>query len=1001
MCHADEHILHRSRCCTRCRISYTGRTGVHIHLCEGPVQGDLQPQGVLGTTKSPAPICSARHELTLQVSERERLPPPPGGPFGWLVPLWTTSNKTLIEKCGLDAFFFLRYLRVQLKIFLPAACITLPILLPLNTTGGGKREALYRQSFSNVDGHNASRLWMHLICAVSFIAWVCYCVFHEFAGYIRIRQTYLTSPQHRLRASATTVLVSGIPPRWRTLAALNGLFDVLPGGIHTIWVNRDYSELAKKIAYRGEIAANLEYAETALIKQCYKNDKKIADQEGRKPSTQQLSTGGISTGAHTKTSHGMQDVSKPQSPGIAAGHGLDGTDDGRSTSVPFGREETQSQMEVEEPRPQEGISKLWHILRHDTSLYLPSPQPHASDDSGYPPIADQHEKTRSKNKTLGENEYPVAFNTGCDEDQDNEAEWRRFVSPADRQTTRLPVLSWLPSIPFVGQKVDSIYWYRRELARLNLEIETDQSNADKYPYMNSAFIQFSNQAAAHICCQSLIHHLPQAMTPRIVEISPNDVLWDNLSMTWWERYLRVSITLISCAALIVLYAFPVAFTGLLSNIDTIAKVTPGLGWLADLPGPFKSGIQGLLPQLILIVLLLLIPVIFRALIHQQGVPTGNAKEKGVQAWFFAFLFIQVFFVVTLSTGLLPFLQQFQNNPTELFRSLATSIPPAANYFFSYLTVTALNNSASNLLQPVGLLSWLVLARVQDSTAREKWSRQTEPNTITWGSFFPLFTNFAAIGLVYSITAPLIQVFMLLIFGLFTIVYRYNILFVYRSTNDTGGLLFPVALNQMFTGLYILEICLIGLFFSVQDGNTFRCIPQAAIMIVVLVGTVLFQWQLSVVFEPLFRYLPITLEDDAVVRDEQWAKAEAEGKHRVRVDIGKAQRTLGDDLYANYADELEDLSPDERQAAVRSAFQPEALRATRPVIWIPRDPLGVSDDEIRRAGKMSTVMIENADGVKEEKTHIWMSNEGATLDAKGRVEFSAPPPDFSSRDLIVL
>ena len=51
--------------------------------------------------------------------------------------------------------------------------------------------------------------------------------------------------------------------------------------------------------------------------------------------------------------------------------------------------------------------------------------------------------------------------------------------------------------------------------------------------------------------------------------------------------------------------------------------------------------------------------------------------------------------------------------------------------------------------------------------------------------------------------------------------------------------------------------------------------------------------------------------------------------------------------------------------------------------------------------MSTVTVGGANGVEEQKTHIWMSNEGAMLDAKGRADFSAPPPDFSSQNLILL
>ena len=349
--------------------------------------------------------------------------------------------------------------------------------------------------------------------------------------------------------------------------------------------------------------------------------------------------------------------------------------------------------------------------------------------------------------------------------------------------------------------------------------------------------------------------------------------------------------------------------------------------------------------------------------------------------------------------------------------------------------------------------------------------------------------------------------------MFWIVYRYNVLYVYQFRNDTGGLLFPVAVNQLFVGLYVMQLCLVGFFFITEDaaGNVV-CFPQAIIMIVVLASTILFHWLMNWAFDPLFQYLPITLEDEAVMRDEEFARAQAgkfaplrqgdgvederdiqdvlaereqreedaedkaeeqerryieehrrsrressqhgtttaythntgrdsyhapnaEGsrtswkndrwrraptvatdklRHLARAEQSEkpvadpkaadvqttkaqkdveAQRTVGDVLFSGFAAELDDLTPEERDLLVRYAFQHTALRAKRPVVWIPRDKLGVSDDEIKRAKKMSTVEM--------GKTNIWMSNEGVALNGRGKVVFRRSPPDFSNVDLIVL
>lgn len=97
------------------------------------------------------------------------------------------------------------------------------------------------------------------------------------------------------------------------------------------------------------------------------------------------------------------------------------------------------------------------------------------------------------------------------------------------------------------------------------------------------------------------------------------------------------------------------------------------------------------------------------------------------------------------------------------------------------------------------------------------------------------------------------------------------IYVSYAKAETNGLVFPKAINQLFTGLYFLQLCLIGLFFLQEDRE---CVPHAIIMIVTTVFTVLYQFVLNRAFGPLFTYLPITFEDEAVQRDEEFQRAQA-------------------------------------------------------------------------------------------------------------------------------
>lgn len=127
------------------------------------------------------------------------------------------------------------------------------------------------------------------------------------------------------------------------------------------------------------------------------------------------------------------------------------------------------------------------------------------------------------------------------------------------------------------------------------------------------------------------------------------------------------------------------------------------------------------------------------------------------------------------------------------------------------------------------------------------------------------------GLVYSVIAPLMLIFMLITFGLFWIVIKNNLLYVVRTGNvDGGGLFFPNAINQLFTGLYFMEICLVGLFFLVRnvDGMV-ACKAQGIIMVIVLVLTALYQIWLANNFAGLYTYAPVRLDSDAARREKDW------------------------------------------------------------------------------------------------------------------------------------
>ncbi|KAI8723516.1 hypothetical protein NCS52_00207400 [Fusarium sp. LHS14.1] len=1167
---------------------------------------------------------------TYLVPERERTEPPPRTVVGMLKTLWHYSDREVIEKCGLDAYFFLRYLKTLLIIFIPICGIVMPILIPINYVGGrGKNidikdddasrnetipTGLDTLAWGNVSSKNTSRYGAHLLMAILVVIWVCWVFFFELRVYIKVRQDYLTSAEHRLRASATTVLVNSIPGKWLSEEALMGLFDVFPGGIRNVWINRDLSTLLDKVKDRNKIHLMLEQAETDLIKAAKKaqlkrkqsqekkerkemklgamSKKEKAERNAREDAEAQrvaMSAEGMNAGdkhdvPHTidagvresryeilnqASANSTEEEDKASSKGFKVpllgdplakvGHGIMGvvskagnnvedtlettngfmglnqTNDNRAPSRSSDRyrvrpsvdeddnrisaSETlrqnnnnsrntyrvsvESTAEMNPKRSREPIglggntvrklenpediyttkdSKWWQFWKPPPGAYT-SPVPQGAAAAAYKQLREDNKKTLWQNikyslpfvKPEVEEEpieYPLAYNPDYTEEQDQPAVWEKYLKKKNRPSHRLPLfgVNWLFGVPFVTKKVDTIYWCREELARLNLEIEEDQKHPERFPLMNSAFIQFNHQVAAHMACQSVIHHVPKQMAPRMNEISPKDVVWDNMAFTWWQEWIRSAMVFVLVAAMVFLWAIPVAWTAALSQLDQLIQDNEWLHFLKDNPTVHNiaKAVAGVLPAVVLGLLLFLIPIILDFLASFKGAKTGSQKVEFVQVFYFVFLFIQVFLIVSIASFFAASFDELVNNVKQLQTAkavldlLATNLPSASNYFFSYMILQAMSTSSGTLLQIGTLVMWYVIAKILDSTARNKWSRNTKLNQVKWGAFFPIYTNFACIALIYCVIAPLISIFAIITFGLLWFAQRYAMLYVTRFEHDTGGVLYPRAINQTFTGIYFMELCIAGLFFIAKDeNNKSACTAHGVVMIVVLILTILYQVLLNYSFSPLFRYLPITFEDEAVLRDEAFQRAQdrrlglleedelleetedeqekthkpetsqdiemrkfgsirrpvkqvgtwaRDGGHQIRKlatggkskdknkraseyrrqhrqkDI-EAQRAIGEALFGGIHDEIEDLTPDERDALVRHAFQHEALRARRPTVWLPRDDLGVSDDEIRRT--------------QEYSENIWISNEGTALDSKVRVVYGRAPPDFSEVDLINL
>lgn len=169
---------------------------------------------------------------------------------------------------------------------------------------------------------------------------------------------------------------------------------------------------------------------------------------------------------------------------------------------------------------------------------------------------------------------------------------------------------------------------------------------------------------------------------------------------------------------------------------------------------------------------------------------------------------------------------------------------------------------------------------------------------------------AAAALSYTCIAPLILIFACAGMTFVRIIYRYNILYVFDSEMDSLGLFYPNALIHLIVGLYLAEICMIGLF------ALKLAFPPMVLMLIFLIITGLVHLSLRDSISPLLENLPQTLSLEEELQQEE--KAAAEARMQDAAESGQA----GGGTAASYFDteqnfgeeEMEDAPSDEEDHA---------------------------------------------------------------------------------------
>ena len=188
-----------------------------------------------------------------------------------------TKEPELVDKVGLDAIAFLRFLRLLRWLFFSIALITCAVLIPINITQSihNDPDATQRDGLSILTIRDVKGNWLFVHVGVTYLITVLIMVFvnYHWKQMVRLRQQWFRSPEYLQSFYARTLAVTRVPKKFQSDEGIAAIFQSVqvPYPTTSVHIGRKVGRLPELIEYHNDTVRKLE----AVLVQ-YLNGGKIA-----------------------------------------------------------------------------------------------------------------------------------------------------------------------------------------------------------------------------------------------------------------------------------------------------------------------------------------------------------------------------------------------------------------------------------------------------------------------------------------------------------------------------------------------------------------------------------------------------------------------------------------------------------------------------------------------------------------------------------------------------
>ncbi|ODN77914.1 hypothetical protein L202_05019 [Cryptococcus amylolentus CBS 6039] len=459
-----------------------------------------------------------------------------------------------------------------------------------------------------------------------------------------------------------------------------------------------------------------------------------------------------------------------------------------------------------------------------------------------------------------------------------------------------------------GTKKDAIDYYAKEIKHLRDKIDAKRAAIDslirkerharkakggkgvvsRVEGENYGFVTFKTIAEAHRIARAHRGKLKELFGASLqLAPMPHDIVWENISKEPAELGTRRTFGWGLIAIICFFNTIPLLVVSLLANLSALTVYVTFLESWKDAGnwGNWTfSLVSGILPSAVAAIFGYLLPLVIRRVSRYQGAPTRSRLDRAVVARYFSFMIISNLFIFSLlgvvyaaiarvvvqigkHQSFSTIIKGFDDIPDQIQGTYVQQ----STYWLTWLPLRGFL-VIFELIQLIKL-ALVSIRRFMFSYTPRDIREMTKPPFFEYAIVVVNLMFITAVGLIYAPLAPLVAIGATCVFWFSSVVYKYQLLYVYISRAESGGRMWNVYVNRLLACCVLMQLLMV-LTTGLIRSRWLDCIAAAPPVLIIIA----FKVYITRTSEHKFRYYEPTAEEQEQEKLELMSGEKKRTKH---------------------------------------------------------------------------------------------------------------------------